>query len=72
MTYPELIEKMRNQDVYLEHPVQEVVIRYVSSTGKFFAKRKGSHEWSLHFSTETVNECLLEANEITEKEYGNY
>ena len=67
-----VLEKARTELVYRKKGSEFIVIRTVPGKDFYFAKSHGEDEYSLEYSLLLVNGTILEAKEITKKDYENY
>jgi hypothetical protein len=72
MSYQSILNKIGKQTVYLLNDFRDVVVKIMPRNENWHVKAKDCTEWDVHYSTDIANETLLEAKEITEKEYNEY
>jgi len=71
--YEAVTKKMILQPVYFINVIDKAVIRSTTGeNGKFYMKRHGRDEYEIAYWTKLVYETVLDANEITRKQYENY
>jgi len=71
--YEAVTKKMILQPVYFKNVIDKAVIRSTTGeNGKFYMKRHGGVEYEIAYWTKLVYETVLDANEITRKQYENY
>jgi hypothetical protein len=71
--YEVVTKKMTSKPVYFKNTIAKVVIRSTSgANGKFYVKGHRRDEYEIAYWTNLVYETILDANEITKKQYENY
>jgi hypothetical protein len=71
--YEVVTKKMTSHPVYFENAIAKVAIRSTSgANGKFYVKGHKREEYEIAYWTNLVYETILDANEITKKQYDNY
>ena len=68
----EILEKTIIELVHQKNRFKHIVIRTVPGEEFYFAKLSGGKEFSLKYPSILVNGTILEAKEISKKEYYKY
>lgn len=72
MTEYQYLELYEKQDVFLQHPFDDFVVRFDFKTNSFFAKPKGGTEYKIEETTNLVLDAKIEAILISSQEYQDY
>ncbi len=72
-SYRDIKRRLPHEKLYLMNTFEDVVIR--SSPGresKFYAKPRGGKEYEIDQMSDLLQRALMEANEISKKDYINF
>ena len=71
--YNSLITKMKTETVYFINEFEGIAFKSVpGDKGGFFARTKGSKEFTADFTTTSFNDALVEGKIISESDYLNF
>jgi hypothetical protein len=71
--YNDIAPKFKDQVVYLENTFDQCVMKCLpGENAKTYIKFKGQSEWIAKNDSDLVAQTMLEAKEITEKQYKEY